>query len=78
METGGSAVARLYLDGELLLHTSDGIDEPFTWDPDRGAIRLGVNYVGLYDEVSLFSRALTDGEVRVLHALEGGVAALHP
>ena len=41
-----------------------------------GAIRLGVNYVGLFDELSLFDRPLTADEVRALHALEGGVAAL--
>ena len=77
LNTQRGGVANLYLDGERLPHTSDGIDEPFTWDLDQGAIRLGVNYVGLYDELSLFSRALTDDEVRALHALEGGVAALH-
>ena len=77
LNTQLGGVASLYLDGERLPHTRDGIHEPFTWDPGRGAIRLGVNYVGLYDEVSLFSRALTDGEVRALHALEGGVAALY-
>ena len=55
---------------------ADDIDEPFTWDVERGAIRLGVNYVGLFDELSLFDRPLTDDEVRTLHALDGGVAAL--
>ena len=69
--------ARLYLDGVALRDVREGIAEPFTWDSARGAIRLGVNYVGLLDEVSLFSRALTDEEVRALHVLEGGVAALH-
>ncbi len=77
LNTQRGGVANLYLDGERLPNTSEGIDEPFTWDLDQGAIRLGVNYVGLYDELSLFSRALTDDEVRALHALEGGVAALH-
>jgi hypothetical protein len=42
------------------------------------AFPLGVNYVGFYDEVSLFSRALTDEEVRSLHTLEEGVTELHP
>jgi len=78
INTQNGGVANLYLDGERLPHVSDSIDEPFTWDRGRGAIRLGVNYVGLFDEVSLFSRALTDEEVRALHVLEDGVAALHP
>ena len=70
-EVGGGVSAR------TSFVASDRIDEPFTWALDRGAIRLGVNYVGLYDEVSLFSRALTDEEVRALHALEDGVAGLY-
>ena len=78
LNTQMGGVATLYLDGVPQPDVADGIDEPFTWDPARGAIRLGVNYVGLFDEVSLFSRALTDEEVRALHVLEGGAAALHP
>ena len=71
---GGSA--SLYLDGERVPGDADDVDEPFTWDVDRGAIRLGVNYTGLLDELSLFDRPLTDDEVRALHRLEGGVGAL--
>ena len=70
------ATATLYLDGERVPGDADDVDEPFTWDIDRGAIRLGVNYTGLFDELSLFDRPLTDDEVRALHALEGGAAAL--
>ena len=73
-QPGGAAT--LYLDGERVPGGADDIDEPFTWDVARGAIRLGVNYVGLFDELSLFDRPLTDDEVRALHALDGGVAAL--
>ena len=54
-----------------------GIDEPFTWDMSLGAIRLGINYVGLYDELALFDRALTAEEVRMLYELPGGVASIH-
>ena len=43
LNTQRGGVANLYLDGERLPHTSEGIDEPFTWDLDQGAIRLGVN-----------------------------------
>ena len=78
LNTQMGGVATLYLDGDPLPNAADGIDEPFTWDSARGAIRLGVNYVGLFDELSLFSRALTDEEVRDLHVLDGGVATLHP
>ena len=73
-QTGGTAT--LYLDGERVPGGAENIAEPFTWDVDRGAIRLGVNYVGLFDELSLYDRPLTADEVRALHALDGGVAAL--
>lgn len=74
-EGGGSAA--LYLDGALVSGPRDGIAEPFTWD-EPGAIRLGLSYVGLFDELALFDRALSAEEVAVLHGLEGGVAALRP
>ena len=71
---GGSA--RLYLDAELQ-GTSERITEPFTWDIERAAIRLGVNYTGLYDDLAIFSRDLSDEEVLALHRLEAGVATLY-
>ncbi len=73
-ETGGAA--RLYLDGELQ-GAAEGIREPFTWDLSASTIRLGINYVGLFDELAIFDRALSNEEVGILHQLEGGVAALH-
>ena len=72
-----SGAARLYIDGELR-GVTQGISEPFTWDLERAAIRLGVNYVGLYDEVSFFSRALTNKEIQTLHELDEGVSSLYP
>jgi hypothetical protein len=74
-EAGGSA--NLYLNGVPQPKTMDGIAEPFTWDISRAAIRLGVNYVGLYDELALFNRPLSAEEVSTLYELEEGVAALH-
>lgn len=58
--------ASLYLNGKLV-GTRQGIDEPFQWDMAKAAIRLGVNYVGLFDELTLFSRPLTATEVAQLH-----------
>jgi len=69
--------AKLYIDGQFR-GVTQGISEPFTWDLNRAAIRLGVNYVGLYDEVSFFRRALSDEEIGSLHELEQGVSSLYP
>ena len=72
---GGTA--RLYLDSELQ-GTATGIAEPFTWDMAGAAIRLGVNYVGLFDELAIFNRPLTEEEIQALYGLERGAIDLHP
>lgn len=71
----GSGTAKLYVDGQLV-GTASGIKESFTWDPARAAIRLGVNYVGLFDEVAVFNRELTAAEVGALRELPKGAAGL--
>jgi hypothetical protein len=71
---GGKGAAKLYLDGKIQ-GTTETIGEPFRWDRSRAAIRLGVNYVGLWDELAIFSRALSDREVADLHRLRGGLAS---
>jgi hypothetical protein len=62
--TGGGQ-ASLYLDGKLQ-GTSPSIAEPFEWDPKVAALRLGVNYTGLMDEISVFRRPLTATEIVIL------------
>lgn len=68
-------VATLYLDGEPR-GTLSPRQQTFTWDPERTAIALGLGYIGLLDELSIFNRALSGAEVRALHAMPGGAAAL--
>ena len=68
-------VVRLYLDGQPR-GTLSPRRQTFTWDPETSAIALGLGYVGLLDELSIFNRPLTDAEVRSLHELENGVTGL--
>jgi len=68
--------ARLFLDGDLQ-GTIQDIGEPFSWDLPRVQVRIGVNYIGSFDDLALFDRALTEAEVSLLHGLERGVASLH-
>ncbi|MEO7653169.1 MAG: LamG domain-containing protein [Bryobacteraceae bacterium] len=63
----GSGEAKLYLDGKLQGSTPK-IAEVFEWDIANGAIRLGVNYVGLLDDVAIFRRALNEKELDALAA----------
>jgi len=73
--SGEGGVARLYLNG-VLQGKTEGIREPFSWDLSRAAIRLGVNYVGLFDELAVFDRALSDPEVQTLYQLKAGAGSL--
>jgi hypothetical protein len=36
------------------------------WDAAKVAIRLGVNYAGLMDELAVFDRTLNADEVKIL------------
>ena len=73
--TDSGGTAKLYLNGKLA-GTADGIKEPFNWKPFLATVRLGVNYIGLFDELSMYDRALSDAEVEALYHLDGGVATL--
>lgn len=48
----------------------------FAWDPAQVALVLGASYVGRIDDLAVFSRRLTDGEVAALHELPRGIASL--
>lgn len=64
--------ATLYVDG-VAQGSSSGISEAFEWSPNTGEIRLGVNYVGLFDELAVFDRALTTAEVEQVFNLKGSL-----
>lgn len=67
--------AALYMDGELkALRT--GIKDPFTWELDKSNIYLGLGYIGLMDEVSIYNKHLSKEQVKALYALENGVGDL--
>jgi hypothetical protein len=70
-------VVRLYLDGQPQ-GTLSARQQTFTWDIDATAIALGLGYIGLFDELAIFDRALTDAQVRALQQLEKGLARLAP
>lgn len=63
----GKGKATLYLDAKAQ-GTAAGIGEPFDWDLSKGAVRLGVNYVGLMDDVAIFKRALTAAEIQTIRS----------
>ena len=75
--TGRSdGVVTLYLDGRKAAQIP-ARQQTFTWDLDKTYIMMGIGYLGLWDELAIFNRALTAEEVGRLHALPTGVAGLH-
>jgi hypothetical protein len=42
----------------------------------RAKIRVAMNCAGLFDDLSIFNRALSDSEIQTLYGLTSGVSAL--
>ena len=68
-------VARLYLDGQPQGQIA-GRQQTFTWDAAQSKITLGLNYIGLMDDLAIFNRRLTAGEVSQLYRLDRGIESL--
>lgn len=71
------AVSALYIDGKLIGEVKDRAIA-MDWDVEEAGVYFSINYVGLLDELGLFSRALTADEVRLLHGKPGLLAPLKP
>ncbi len=67
--------AQLYMNGEFKGERTD-IKDPFTWELSQSNIYLGLGYIGLMDELSIFNRDLTDKEILTLYNLKEGVQTL--
>jgi hypothetical protein len=67
--------AGFFLNGKLQGRT-EPIPEPFTWDVARAKIRVGLNYVGLLDDLTIFNRALSESEVQTVYGLAAGASRL--
>ena len=77
INTDRIARGKLYFNGELQGETG-AITEPFVWDLTEASIRLGTGpFVGMFDEIAAFNRALTDEEIKTLYELQHGVADLY-
>ena len=67
--------ASIFVNG-VLKGTRENIKDPFTWDIEKSTIYLGLGYIGLMDEVSIYNKYLTKEEVKQLFTLENGVQTL--
>jgi hypothetical protein len=62
-----NGTASLYLNGTLI-GTANKIPEAFDWAAEKTKLRLGVNYVGLFDDLMIFNRPLNAAEIKSLGA----------
>jgi len=76
LNTNKIARGKLYFDGVFQGETG-GITEPFVWDISEATIRLGTGpFVGMFDEIAIFNRTLTNDEVSLIYKLKKGVGDL--
>jgi hypothetical protein len=66
----------LYLNGELAGTVKDW-NLTFGWDPGNVRLVLGAAYIGFMDDLAVFDKPLTAGEVKALYQLENGVRDLY-
>lgn len=75
VNAGKAATGKLYLDGKLMGTIKDW-DLKLGWEPEKVQLVLGAAYVGYYDDLAVFNRALTDAEAKQVFALKNGVKDL--
>lgn len=66
---------KLYLDGNLQGVVKD-VNDPFTWEEKNAKIMLGLSYVGLMDEITVFDKPLDANEVKTIYELKNGIKVL--
>jgi len=70
-----NAEAVLYVDGKRIGRLHDR-DIAMRWNISKTGIYIAVNYIGLLDEFSVFSRPLDEEEIALVHADPGMLATL--
>lgn len=63
-----NAVSQLYVDGQLQ-GAIEGLKDSFTWDEEKAKIFLGLNYIGLMDELAVFDQKLSPAAITKLNRL---------
>lgn len=52
------------------------IQDPFTWNEERANIMLGLNYIGLFDELAVFNRPLSTKEIELIFNTKEGLKSI--
>lgn len=69
------SVCKLYLDGQLQGVVKE-VNDPFTWKEENAKIMLGLGYVGLMDELTVFDKPLEPNDVQLVYELKSGIKTL--
>jgi len=52
------------------------IEDPFTWNEEKANIMLGLNYIGLFDELAVFNRPLSTEEIELIFNTKEGLKSI--
>lgn len=52
------------------------IEDPFTWNEEKANIMLGLNYIGLFDELAVFNRQLSAEEIELIFNTKEGLRSI--
>lgn len=66
---------KLYLNGQFKGVIKD-VNDPFTWEAEKGKIMLGLGYIGFMDELTVFDKPLDISEVKSVFELKNGIKTL--
>lgn len=66
---------KLYINGQLQGVIKD-INDPFTWEAEKGKIMLGLGYIGFLDELTIFNKVLNPEEIIAVYGLKSGIKTL--
>jgi hypothetical protein len=72
----GRGESQFYIDG--VAKGTLKVTDPFTWEEEKARILLGLNYIGLFDELAIFDRPLSQREIRMLYQTKGRVLRPQP
>ncbi|GAB5525559.1 MAG: hypothetical protein Roseis2KO_34310 [Roseivirga sp.] len=70
-----SGISTLYLDGKDMGSIS-GNDDVFNWELEKSNIYLGLSFVGMLDELSIYNKAFTPELVEKLFSLKAGLKSI--
>lgn len=66
--------AEFYVDGKKA--STSQIEEAFTWNYSKSNILLGLSYIGLLDDLSIYDKSLTKEEIETIFNLKNGVKSI--